>query len=430
MRASSGTATRTGTAGASTAGTSTAGTSTVGTIDTGDAITRDRDPVIDLVRAGALGVVVAWHWAFTTLRWTSGGPRVGNPIGETPGMWVATWFLQVMPLFFLVGGALHARDRRDGVELVRNRFTRLVPPVVPLLGLAAAAALVAWAAGRPDVVRGVVLMITPLWFLAVYLVLVALTPLARRIHDRYGLRAVAAGIVAVGAVDRLTSAGHLSGIVPMLGEYVLTWAVVHQLGFHLEDLRRAPRAAGWVTCVGGFGLLAIGASLWGYPWSMVGTHPDPVSNMSPPNLMVVFLAIGQMGLVVSADRPLRSWATAHRGRLGTAGAWSMTVYVWHMLALAGFWGLVVLVAGDVNGDVDGGWWLQRPLWLLGPLLFAVPLFHLTGPGRGAAPTGPTGPTGQTAQTGPTAPTAQTAPTAPTAQTAPTAPAGGRTAASG
>ena len=27
-----------------------------------------RDPVIDLVRAGALVVVVAWHWAFTTLR--------------------------------------------------------------------------------------------------------------------------------------------------------------------------------------------------------------------------------------------------------------------------------------------------------------------------------------------------------------------------
>ena len=35
-----------------------------------------RDPVIDLVRAGALVVVVAWHWAFTTLRGLGVGTSV------------------------------------------------------------------------------------------------------------------------------------------------------------------------------------------------------------------------------------------------------------------------------------------------------------------------------------------------------------------
>lgn len=340
-----------------------------------------RDVVIDLVRAGALFVVVAWHWAFTTLRWSDDGPHVGNPIGETPGLWAATWFLQVMPLFFLVGGALHARDRRDGAAFVRHRFGRLVPPVLPLLGLAVLVALTAGVVGRVDLVRGVVLMITPLWFLAVYLVLVVITPLARRVHDRSGLWAVTAGVVAVGVVDRLTFTGRISGVVPMLAEYVLTWAVVHQLGFHLEDLRRAPRVAAWATCLGGFGLLAAGAAWWGYPPSMVGTSPDPISNMMPPNLMVVFLAVGQMGLLVLADRWLRIWSERHRDLLGTAGAWSMTVYVWHMLAFAAFWGLVVVAVGPVRSAVDGDWWLQRPVWLIGPLLFAVPLFHLTGPGR-------------------------------------------------
>jgi len=355
---------------------------------------RARDPVLDLVRTGALVVVVIWHWAFTTLRWTDDGPQVGNPVGETPGMWALTWFLQVMPLFFLVGGALHSMDRRRDLDFVTNRFRRLVPPVLPLLGLAVVAAAGALALGRPDVARGVVLMITPLWFLAVYLVLVLLTPLARRVHERYGLWAIAAGTLAVAAVDRIVigsgnvlgvelDGGGAIGLAVMLGQYVLTWAVVHQLGFHLGALRRAPRSAQWATCLGGFGLLAVGASMWGYPWSMVGTHPDPISNMSPPNLMVVFLAVGQMGLLVLVDRPLRRFARRHRATLGTAGAWSMTVYVWHMLALAGFWALLVLLTGSVDSSVDAGWWLWRPVWVVGPLLFAVPLFLLTGPGRGS-----------------------------------------------
>lgn len=351
-------------------------TGTAQAIGTGTPTGRDRDPVLDLVRAGALVVVVAWHWAFTTLRWTDRGPSVGNPIGETPGLWVATWALQVMPLFFLVGGALHASGQRDGFALVRHRFARLVPPALPLIGLAAVSAAVATALGRTDVARGVVLMITPLWFLAVYLVLVLLTPAARRVHRRHGLAALAVGAALIAVVDRLTFAGHLSGPAPMLGEYVLTWAVVHQLGFHLGALRRAPRPAQWSACLGGFGLLAAGAAWWGYPASMVGTHPDPVSNMSPPNLMVVFLAVAQMGLLVLIDRPVRRWASAHRGLLATAGAWSMTVYVWHMLALAAFWGVAVALTGSVRSDPDAAWWAQRPVWLLGPLLVAAPLCGL------------------------------------------------------
>jgi peptidoglycan/LPS O-acetylase OafA/YrhL len=341
--------------------------------------------VLDLVRAGSLVVVVAWHWAFTTLRWDD-GPHVGNPIGDTRGMWLATWFLQVMPLFFLVGGSLHSSSIRrgpwaDDLAFVRHRVQRLVRPVLPLLGLAAAVASGAVLLGRDDLVRGIVLMITPLWFLATYLVLVLLTPLARRVHQRWGLRAVVAGTALVAVVDRLVWAGRLDGTAPMLAEYVLTWAVVHQLGFHLAALRAAPRSAKRATCVGGFALLALGVVALGYPPSMVGTHTDSISNMSPPNLMVVFLATAQMGLLALADPHLRRWTDRHRGLLGTAGAWSMTVYVWHMLALAAWWGVVVLATGSVQHDVDGTWWQQRPLWLVGPLLFALPLFALTGPGR-------------------------------------------------
>ncbi|MGI8794510.1 MAG: acyltransferase family protein, partial [Acidimicrobiales bacterium] len=68
-----------------------------------------RDRWLDLLRAGSLGVVVIWHWVFTIIRWEADGPHATNPIGTTRGLWLATWFLQVMPVFFAVGGAVHAR---------------------------------------------------------------------------------------------------------------------------------------------------------------------------------------------------------------------------------------------------------------------------------------------------------------------------------
>ncbi len=333
-----------------------------------------RDPVLDLVRAAALVVVVVWHWSLSTLRWSADGPHVGNPIGVVPGLWLLTWAAQVMPLFFLVGGALHARDRRRGGKFLRHRLGRLVPPVLPLLGLAAVAATLAAVAGRADVVRGVVLMVTPLWFLGVYVVLVLLAPAARWLDRRWGLRAVVVGAVLVVAVDRWTVFGDVTALVDVLGQYVLVWAVVHQLGFHLDRLRRAPRRAQVLTCLGGVALLAIGARWGGYPGSMVGAAGDRVSNMSPPNSMVLALAVAQLGGVALLAGASARWCERHAGLLARAGAWSMSVYVWHMLALAAFWAIASHLLGLPPGHrVDAAWWSQRPLWLVGPLVCAVPV---------------------------------------------------------
>ena len=66
-----------------------------------------RDRYIDFLRAFSLLVVVAWHWVFTIVRWSDDGPHATNPIGFTTGLWMVTWLLQVMPLFFYVGGYSH-----------------------------------------------------------------------------------------------------------------------------------------------------------------------------------------------------------------------------------------------------------------------------------------------------------------------------------
>src|SRR5579864_6012542 len=67
-----------------------------------------RDRYMDGLRALSLLVVVAWHWVFTVISWHH-GPHAGNPIGSAPGLWALTWGLQVMPLFFFVGGFAHLR---------------------------------------------------------------------------------------------------------------------------------------------------------------------------------------------------------------------------------------------------------------------------------------------------------------------------------
>jgi hypothetical protein len=66
-----------------------------------------REPYVDWLRAVSLLVVVLWHWAFTILRWSPEGPHATNPLGFFSGLWIFTWLLQVLPVFFYVGGYVH-----------------------------------------------------------------------------------------------------------------------------------------------------------------------------------------------------------------------------------------------------------------------------------------------------------------------------------
>lgn len=81
----------------------------------------------------------------------------------------------------------------------------------------------------------------PLWFLGVYLIVVALAPVMVRLHQRHGLRVPAALALGAVAVDvarlgfGITGAGYLN--------VALVWLFAHQLGFLYADgtLTRCPR---------------------------------------------------------------------------------------------------------------------------------------------------------------------------------------------
>jgi hypothetical protein len=107
-----------------------------------DATPASRDRVVDLLRAASIGIVVLWHWALAVTHWRADSAlTMPNPVDEVPGLWAATWVLQVMPVFFLVGGyanlaGWHAvtRGGGDAGSFVRGRMRQLLAPLIPWLG--------------------------------------------------------------------------------------------------------------------------------------------------------------------------------------------------------------------------------------------------------------------------------------------------------
>jgi peptidoglycan/LPS O-acetylase OafA/YrhL len=353
----------------------------------------ERDLVLDLVRAGALGVVVLWHWVFSTVAFPN-GPTVGNPVGTTPGLWALTWILQPMPVFFAVGGCLHARSF-DGrvVAFWTRRIRRLVLPALPLLIPAAVAIIVADAIDRPDIVRTLVLLISPMWFLAVYLVLVLIAPFAIRAHRRAPVLTFAVLAAAAVAVDVARFGFGWSGPLMVVASFLAMWALVHQFGFVLDDLRRASMTTKVAVAIAGLGGLATLVSFGPYPAAMVGVPGEPVSNMGPPTLAPVFLGLMQIGVLAALSTQLQAFAQRHRTALASVGTWTMPVFVWHLLAWAIFYAVLRATGTPVLSEPNADWWAQRPLWLIGPLLVTIPLCRLAMGGRAKLETAQTGTVG-------------------------------------
>src|SRR5438874_680380 len=94
-----------------------------------------RDRFVDCLRVVSIVVVVCWHWALSITHWHSGRLTMPNPVGDVPLLWTLTWLLQIMPLFFFVGGyantASWSATRRNGelaTAFAHRRLNRLYRP--------------------------------------------------------------------------------------------------------------------------------------------------------------------------------------------------------------------------------------------------------------------------------------------------------------
>lgn len=343
-----------------------------------------RDRYIDFLRAASLLVVVGWHWMFSIVTW-HGGPGTTSPIGSTPGMWAFTWVLQVMPLFFFVGGFAHlvtweSVERAGGGyrQFLARRLKRLLGPTVICVGVVVGA----WALLRigsipvPHLTAGLLLVLSPLWFLAIYVCLVLVAPLAVRLHRAMGdwdLVGLAGGAI---VVDMLRFHYHLPYVE--WANMVLVWGFAHQLGFSWRRLIAAPRRLAWTLLLAGLAALCALTNTGSYPRSMVGVPGQAFSNMGPPTVCILALTLLQVGVVLVLRERMVAWLERPLPQRFTAwaGARSMTVYLWHFPAFAAAYGLVVLAGVSVPQTASLGWWLQRPLWVVVPAMIAYPFLRV------------------------------------------------------
>lgn len=350
-----------------------------------DAALPERDRAIDAFRAFAMFVVVLWHWAFTIPRWRPDGPHVDNPISDLPWLAPLTWVLQVVPLFFLVGGHLTARATApltttgERLVWVGRRARRLLGPALPLLGGLLLLWAAATAAGRPSLARAVVLTATPLWFLLAYLAVTALVPLLAPAARRWPVGHVVALVAWCAAWDLARFTGRLGGALLWLS-MAWVWLAVHQLGSLLPRIgdRRVAAAVG----AAGLAVLVVGTTVGPYPSSMVGTTSDPISNMGPATAVVLGLAAVQLALVALLRTPVRRVADRHAAVVDRLAGLAMPVYVWHLVGFVVCLLVVVALGASMPEEPTVGWWLVRPLWVVGPALVAWPLVRLAAPGGG------------------------------------------------
>jgi hypothetical protein len=341
-----------------------------------------RDRYVDLLRVVSIGVVVGGHWLMAVVTVGDGGAvRATNVLAVVPWLQWLTWLLQVMPVFFLVGGFSHAAvlRRRDGhatsyAAFVRSRAGRLLRPTAVFVAVWLALAVLIELAGRDQGVLRVAArtVAQPLWFIGVYLGIVALAPAMLRLHDRLRSRGVGGPVggavavpvalaVAVVAVDVLRFAWH----VPYVGylNVALVWLAVHQAGFLYADgmLRRG----GAPLVIGGLATALALTALGPYPVSMVGVPGQAVSNMSPPTLVLLAHAAWLIGLVLLVREPVSRWL--HRPRVWlavvVANGYAMTVFLWHLTALFALTAVTLHVGVDQPAAGSTAWWLTRPAWL-------------------------------------------------------------------
>ncbi|MGW2992636.1 acyltransferase family protein, partial [Streptomyces sp. NPDC001193] len=296
----------------------------------------DRDRTVDALRSFAILGVVLGHWLVTALTTANGGLSNTSPLAHLPWLAPVSWVFQTLAVFFLVGGHVaargHASARERGVPYgvwVAQRLSRLFRPVAAVLALwtVTAAGLLLGGAEPGTVQTLVKLVLSPLWFLLVFAVLTAATPLVARLNPLWPL-AVVAGV----DVWRFGFGGpEWIGWVNVAAG----WLVPYTLGAAWSRgafARRTPAA----LLLGGGAAATVGLVLWGgYPASMVGVPGAPISNLNPPTLAAVSFGLAQCGLALLLRSPLeramrrpRVWAKVALMNLS-----AMTIFLWHQTSM-------------------------------------------------------------------------------------------------
>lgn len=339
-----------------------------------DATPATRNRVVDFLRALAITVVVVGHWLMAAIVIRDGEVVPNALLNIADWTHPLTWVFQVMPVFFLVGGYSNALSWRSAqvsgqpyAAWLRARLQRLGGPVVPLLVTWLVLASVAYSLGVPGSTLRVAsqVALVPTWFLAAYVLVVAVAPATLALWERLRWWSVLGGLALSALVDAV-SIGMGVALVGYLN-YLVAWATVHQLGYAWLDGALASRLRRLALAAAGFALLVLAVRVGPYPLSMIGVDGAELNNSQPTRVTMLLLGMLQGGVILLAERPLARWLEQRRVWLATVAvnARIMTLYLWHLTAMVLVIGLSLLLGGFGMGlmPLSAMWWATRPLWI-------------------------------------------------------------------
>ncbi|TDB94596.1 acyltransferase [Actinomadura sp. 7K534] len=328
-----------------------------------------RDGAVDALRAFAILGVVLGHWLVTAFVADASGTqlRVTSPLKTMPELAPISWVLQTLAVFFLVGGYAAGKGLRPGepwAPRLRRRLARFARPLPVLLAAwLPASAVLAWAGFSAETVRTLVeLVLSPLWFLGVYVVLTAATPAIAAVWSRLGLWGAALLVAVTAAIDvgrfALDAPGWTGWATVLTG-----WLVPFYLGFGWAAGALGSRRAGFALLGGGAAATALLILFAGYPASMVGVPGAAVSNLSPPTLAAVAFGLAQTGLALLLHGPLTRWTRHARvsAAVSAANRSAMTIFLWHQTALLAVTAGALLAYGRLPGLHTAP---DRPAWII------------------------------------------------------------------
>lgn len=350
-----------------------------------------RDRFVDFLRVASLLGVILGHFlmavVFLDPHASPATMEFTNVLELAPWTRWGTLALQVMPIFFVVGGFAHAtsirslRARGGGyADFVNARISRLVRPALVFVAVGVIVGFVVDASVRDRLEIGPVLQIAGqlLWFIGIYLIAAAFAPALLRAHERFGWRALAALVGAAALVDILRLAGGVDGVKWL--NFAFVWLALHQLGFFYADGVAGPvteprkgRRLGAALLAVGVGAIVLLSTLGPYGTAMVSYAGEKLSNLAPPTVVLLAFGIAQAGALLIVRPAVTRWLS-RRGpwrAVIMGGAVAMTAFLWHFTALIGVF-VALWLAGvtlDSSPAEASFWWTK--LAVLVPFLAVV-----------------------------------------------------------